>query len=139
MTWAELDFRAPDKPTIKGLLVFTARRSSSGQYLVVDWVSPTATNSTATTVLTSSVPIAVAPISACAPILTDPYWNIGTEVTVKTVSNNEIVVTVGAQAPIKVKARLGSTQPVVASQLRIKPLIYDFVDPSVIRTLWFPN
>ncbi|MFO1495733.1 MAG: hypothetical protein U1F26_13855 [Lysobacterales bacterium] len=139
MSFAELDVRAPDKPTSKALLVFSARQSAGAQYLVIDWISPTSSTATASGVLASSVPVAVLPISACTPILTDPYWNIGTEVTVKAVSTNEIEVRVGSYAPIKVKARLGSNLQVAPTKLTIKPLIYDFADFSVIRTLWFPN
>lgn len=139
LTFAEFDFRAPDKPNTKAMLVLSARQSSGVQYLVIDWLSPTATNSTASGVLASSVPVAVLPITACSPVLADPYWNIGTEVKVETVSMNEIEVKVGTYAPVKVKARLGSTQKVVPTEARVAPLIYDYVDASYIRTLWFPN
>lgn len=138
MSFAEIDFRAPDKPTTKALLVFSATQSSNGQYLVIDWLSPTATSVSAANWLTSSVPIAVLPIGACGSTLVDPYWNIGTEVRVRNVSNNEIEVAVGTQAPIKLKARLGSTQRVVPSQVRVAPLIVDYADKSFTRTLWFP-
>lgn len=137
MTFAEIDFRAPDKPQSKSLLVFSAERSSGVDYLAIDWIGPTTNEATAVDTVPYTLPLALPPIAPCAPVLTDPYRNIGTLVTVSMVSRNEIEVRVGAQAPVKLKARLGSSLQVSPTQVRIAPLIYDHSDSSVIRTLWF--
>lgn len=137
LTFAEIEVKAPDKPGVKGLLVLSAQQASGLQYLVIDWAAPTSTEATAATVLPLSKPVAVAPISACTPVLADPFWNIGTGVKIVVTPRNEIEIAVSGQASLTLRPNLGSSTPATISKVRVSPSVFDYADGSLIRTLWF--
>lgn len=137
MSFAEVDFRAPDKPDIKALLVLSTRLSSSGShYLIVDWAAATPDTTSAGSLVPASVPVAVVPITACAPMSANPFSGIDNSVSVTVVARNEIAIAVAGKTAVRLKTQLGSNRQVAPTQVRVAPLIVDFPDKSIIHSLW---